>query len=105
LSAVVRSAAVDELSAEVDVSVTLDLLEGLPSATPLLRQSILEAIFSRHNRIPALLDAIEAKTFPGTAISAVQRELLLADEDPAIRSRAEKLLTTNDAAALDAFPL
>ncbi|MCC7338277.1 MAG: c-type cytochrome [Pirellulaceae bacterium] len=105
LNADVRSAAVDELAAEEDVSVALDLLEGLPSATPVLRQSILDAILSRHDCIPALLDAIEAKTFPGTALSAVQRGLLLADKEPAIRSRAEKLLTTDDAATLEAFPL
>ena len=106
LSAGIRSAAVDELSAEEEVSVALDLLQVLPSATPVLRQSILDAIFSHHGRIPALLDTLEAKTFPATALSAVQRGLLLADKDPEIRSRAEELLTTDDdTAALEAFPI
>ena len=104
LNADTRTAAVDELAAEDDASVAIALLEVLPSATPTLRQSILDAIFSHHDCIPVLLDAIEGEVFPSTALSAVQRGLLLADKEPAIRSRAEKLLTTDDAASLEAFP-
>ena len=104
LNADTRTAAVDELAAEDDASEATALLEVLPSATPTLRQSILDAIFSRRDRIPVLLDAIEGEVLPSTALSAVQRGLLLADKDPAIRSRAEKLLTTDDAVSLEAFP-
>ena len=104
LNADARAIAVDELAAEDDVSVAETLLDVLPSATPVLRQSILDAIFSRRDRIPNLLDAIEEGVIPSTAFSAVQRGLLLADKDPAISSRAKKLLTTDDAASLENFP-
>ncbi len=104
LNADARAAAVDELAAEDEASIALTLLEVLPSATPVLRQSILDAIFSRRDRIPVLLDAIEEGLLPSTALSAVQRGLLLADNDSAIRSRAEKLLTIDDTVSLEAFP-
>lgn len=104
LNADVRLVAVAELSTEDDASIAPSLIAGLPSATPRLHEAILNAVFSRRDRIPALLDALEQKAVAPTALSAMQRSLLLAETDDAIRSRAGKLLTATNSAALEAFP-
>lgn len=62
-----------KLAAEDDLSLVVAMLEVLPSATPVLRQSILDAVFSRRDRIPALLDAVEAKTFPARSHRVLTR--------------------------------
>ncbi len=104
LNSDVRLLAIVELSGEDDASIAPALLTGLSSVTPVLHDAILNAVFSRRDRIPALLDALEQKSVAPTAISALQRSLLLADRDDAIRSRAEKLLPATNSAALEAFP-
>jgi len=105
LNADARLAAIAELAAEDEASIAPALLAGLPSATPVLREAILNAVFSHRDRLPALLDAVEQKSVPPTALSAVQRALLLGDKDDAIRSRAGKLLTVTKSASLELFPV
>ena len=99
-----RLAAINELAAEDDPTIAPALVAGLPSATPRLHEAIMGAVFSRRDRIPALLDALEQKSVAPTALSAVQRSQLLEDKDAAIRSRAGKLLTTAKSASLELFP-
>jgi len=105
LNADTRLAAINELSTEDDPAIAPALLASLSSATPVLHEAILNAIFSRRDRISALLDALEEKSVAPMALSAVQRSQLLGDKDEAIRSRASKLLTAPDSTALEAFPL
>ena len=104
LSAGAHLAAIAELAAEDDESIAPALLTGLPSATPRLREAILSAVYSRRDRLPALLDALEQKSVPASALSAVQRSLLLESKDDAIRSRAALVLKVAPSAALEAFP-
>lgn len=99
-----RLAAISELAAENEESIAAALVESLPSATPRVRETILNALFSRRDRIPALLDAIEQNEIPASLLSAVHRTLLLEDKDETIRTRAGKLLTSTNAAALEAYP-
>ncbi len=105
LNADARLAAIAELAAEDDASIAPVLMTALTSATPRLHEAILSAVFSRRDRIPALLDALEQKTVAPTVLSAVQRSLLLEDKDAAIRSRAGQLLTVPKSAALELFPV
>ena len=99
-----RVSAVEDLSAEENASVATELLQTLPSATPVLREAIMNALFTRRNRIPLLLDAIEESTVAASAVSAIQKELLLNDRDPVIRARAKELLSTSHSTALEHFP-
>ncbi len=104
LNADARLAAINELTAEDDGSIAPALMTALSSATPRLHEAMLNAVFSRRDRIPALLDALEQKSVAPTALSAVQRSLLLENKDDAIRTRAGKLLTATNSAGLEAFP-
>jgi putative heme-binding domain-containing protein len=92
LPAAVRLAAVGQLAADDDPKNTKVLLAAVPTSTPEVREAILAAILGRNNQLPALLDAIEAKTVPGSFLSAVQRAVLLEAIDPRIGERAAALL-------------
>ncbi len=99
-----RIAAVTELSAENDATIGPILIKAIPSATPSLRSAILQVIFSRRDYLPDLLDAIEQKIIPKATISAVQREMLLNDKNPEIRSRANKLLSKKNSTVKKLIP-
>ena len=61
-----------------------------PSSTPQVRDAILGAILGRRDRLPALLDALEAKTVPASFLSAVQRATLLDAREPEIRAAGRR---------------
>ncbi|WP_397568750.1 PVC-type heme-binding CxxCH protein [Schlesneria sp. T3-172] len=99
-----RLAAIGELASENEDSIAQTLVNALPSATPRVSEAILGAVFSRRDRIPVLLDAIEQKIVPASLVSAVHRAVLLDDKDDAVRQRAGSLLTVTNSAALEAYP-
>jgi putative membrane-bound dehydrogenase-like protein len=96
----VRLAAVEELAAENDPAVTNNLIANFESATPQVREAILEACFARADRLPAVVDALEAGTLPASACSALQRAALEQHADKALAKRAHaqfaKLLANLD---------
>jgi putative heme-binding domain-containing protein len=98
-----RIVAVGELVDEQYPAVTTALLKALPASTPRLRDSILNAIVSRRDRIPMLLDAIESKTLPTSWLTAVQRNVLLGDKDNSIRQKATLLFESHSMAAPELF--
>ncbi|MEQ1826789.1 MAG: PVC-type heme-binding CxxCH protein [Pirellula sp.] len=100
-----RISAVTALSEEKDEAVTTGLLNALASSTPRVRDSILNSIFSRRERIPLLLNAIESNIFPASWLTSVQRGTLVGDKDPALRQRATLLLETSDGANSELFSL
>jgi putative membrane-bound dehydrogenase-like protein len=83
-----RMAAVRELAAENDTAVTASLIGSFEAATPQVREAILEACFARADRLPAVVDALEAGKLPASACSAVQRASLESHADVAIAKRA-----------------
>ncbi len=105
LNADMRLVAITELAGDDDASIAPTLIAELASATPRLHEAILNAVFSRQDRIPALLDGLEQKSVAPTSLSAVQRSLLLENKDDAIRTRAGQLLTTAKSASLELFPV
>ena len=100
-----RLAAVAVLSEENDSAVTTALLNALKSSTPRVRDAILNAILTRRDRIPALLDAVEAKIVSASWISAVQKNTLVDAKDPSIRQRADLLLRATEGANREMFSL
>ncbi len=85
-------AAVAVLSSTDDARAGSLLVEGWPSYTPKLQDAVLAAIFSRKNRLPSLLDAVEEGIVPRSGLDAVRREQLLRSSDPEIQRRAESIL-------------
>ena len=101
----VRLAAVQELAAENDPAVTNNLIANFESATPQVREAILEACFARADRLPAVVDALEAGSLPASACSALHRAALEQHADKALARRAHaqfaKLLANLDGQIAD----
>jgi putative membrane-bound dehydrogenase-like protein len=101
----VRLAAVRDLAAENDPAVTKNLIASFEAATPKVREAILEACFARPDRLPAVVDALEAGTLPASACSALHRAALEQHADKALAKRAHaqfaKLLANLDGQIAD----
>lgn len=84
----VRLAAVREIAAEKDATITATLIGGFAAATPQVREAILEACFARADRLPAVVDALEQGALPASACTALQRAALERHADADLASRA-----------------
>ncbi len=93
----IQLAAVAALASASEAEVGSLLLENWPSYTPKVQIAIIEAIFGRKNRLPNLLDAMQAGVVRPSALDALRRERLLKSPDANIRQRAEKLLAGRSA--------
>ncbi len=100
-----RLAAVRELAAENDPAVTTRLIASFGSSTPQVREAILEACFARADRLPAVVDALEAGALPASACTALHRAALERHPDAALAERAHaqfaKLLANLDGQIAD----
>jgi putative membrane-bound dehydrogenase-like protein len=67
------------------------LLSRWRAYTPALRADVLAAVLAYKNRLPALLDAIEAGRLPAADIPASTRATLVGHADAKIKERAVKL--------------
>jgi putative heme-binding domain-containing protein len=103
LPAEARLTAVTELAYSDDPDATAALLAAWPASTPKVRDAILDAVFSRPNRLPALLETVEKGTIPARGLSAFQRVTLLENEQAEIRSRAAKLFNKPSGANEETF--
>jgi putative heme-binding domain-containing protein len=61
----------------------------------------MEAVFSRENRLPGLLDALESGSVRPSALSAAHRLRLTENRDATIRDRARKLLAGSTRSSRD----
>ncbi|WP_437222783.1 PVC-type heme-binding CxxCH protein [Planctomicrobium sp. SH661] len=91
-----RLAAVSEIAGENDPQVSAGLLTTISESTPQVRDAILTAVFSRQDRLPAVVSALEENTFPVSFLSAVQRSALLTHNQADIRDRASQLFHARD---------
>src|SRR5262249_9109858 len=103
LSVEARLAAVAQLAVDNGSETADTLLAALPSSTPRVAEAFLGAMLNRRDRLPALLDALEARSVPASFLSAVQRETLLAAREPAMRERAAALLKATSAVKMELF--
>ncbi|MDA2926540.1 c-type cytochrome [Acidobacteria bacterium AH-259-G07] len=88
----VQLTAVRALSTQRRAEVGQLLVKHWRSFSPPIRREVAEALFSRANRLPALLDALEQEQVPVRQLDPIRREALLKHRDPSIRRRSEKLL-------------
>jgi hypothetical protein len=86
-----RLAAVTQLAVSVEPEATSALLSAWSANTPKVREAILEAVFSRRERLPALMDALEKGALPISALTAFQRVTL--QEHVQLRERAVALIS------------
>ncbi|HZL87425.1 MAG TPA: PVC-type heme-binding CxxCH protein [Pirellulaceae bacterium] len=68
-----------------------DLIGNYSAQPPAIRPAIFDAVLQRSERIPLLLDAIEAGTIQPGEIDRVQTDRLLKHGDAKIRERAERI--------------
>ncbi len=85
-------AAVSALSSADDPNVASVLLSNYKSYSPKIQAAVIDAIFSRTNRLSRLLDAIERGTISAQSIGPLHRVQLLESRDAQIRRRAKLLL-------------
>lgn len=87
-----QEAAIKALASSDRLEVGPALLARWEGFTPALRKTALNALFARENRLPALLDAIEAGAIRPSEIEARRREQLNQSSNEQIASRAKTLL-------------
>jgi len=85
-------AAIRALSSADDPHVGTVLLANWPSHTPKVQSAVIEAIFSRQNRLPKLLDAIQEGIVQPAALDTIRRLHLMENPDSEIRKRANSVL-------------
>lgn len=97
----VQLAAVQALGGLDDSSVGPLVLAQWRSMSPVVRREAAEVLFARRDRLESLLSALEAKTLLPGDIDPDRARQLRMHKDPELRSRAEKVLGSESAAARD----
>jgi putative heme-binding domain-containing protein len=88
----VQLAALGVLDRFNDPELPAVLLKSWETLSPRLRAAAGEALLARPDRVAALLDAIETKTFAPQNLDATQIKRLMTHKDAAIQKRASTLL-------------
>ncbi len=88
----VQVTAIKSLASTDDPAVAAVLLANWPAFTPRVQVTVIDAIFSRTNRLPGLLGAIERGTVSPQSLDTLRRVQLLEHSDPQIRKRARAVL-------------
>jgi len=98
-----RLAAVAQLAGDNQRASIEALIEAWPPNTPKVREAILDAVFARSDRMPALLEALAKQTIPVASLSAFQRQLLVENDSGAVSGLARVILA-NASRATNAYP-
>ena len=72
------------------------LLADFEQRSPAVQKAILDAVFRRDNRLPALLEALEQETVLPASLGSLHRIRLLEHSDPTIRNRSKSLLVRRE---------
>jgi len=84
-------AAIDSLAAFDDPEIAAMLIGTFKGLSPEARRKTVEALVKRHERVPALIKALEEQQIELNAIDTAVRARLLEDSDPTIAQRASRL--------------
>lgn len=87
-----KLAVVSELALEGDPQIATALITAVSDNTPQVQTAILEAVFSRRERLSDVVAALEDGSLAPASLSAVQRAELLEHSDEDLRARASKAL-------------
>ncbi|MBW3540615.1 MAG: c-type cytochrome [Planctomycetes bacterium] len=91
LPAETRLTALEQFAVEPDPGVISTLADSFAAATPQLRSAILDAAFARRDRLPVLVEALEQRRIPVSALTAAQRRLLIEHTSGEVQQRADRL--------------
>ncbi len=100
----IQLAAVAALGSSDDPRVGPHLLAGFNTYTPKVQSAVVDAVFGRQNRLPALLDALEKGTVLVSSLDTLRRVHLSENPDARIRQRAARVLAAG-AAKKDRAPV
>ena len=89
-------AAAESLGVREERGAGVALLEAWTGYTPRMREVVMSHLFSRVNRVVALLRAVEQGRIASGEISGIRREQLLRSGSADIAARARKLLVSPD---------
>jgi len=89
----VQLAVIQTLAAHADKRVGPSIVSHWKSMSPSVRREAAEALFTRPDRVVALLDGIESKTITASEIDPARRQGLLKSRDNALRARAEAIFS------------
>jgi putative membrane-bound dehydrogenase-like protein len=92
----VQLAAMHTLGRYTDPKIGAELTQRWRSLTPRLRTEALGLLVARRERLPALLDAVEAKIIRRADLASPQLNFLMNNREPEMRARAIKLLTATN---------
>jgi putative membrane-bound dehydrogenase-like protein len=88
----IQTAAVRALASSGGTEVVGLLLKEWPRYTPRVQTAVLDALFSRQDRLPLLLDAVERRVVDPASLPSVRQAQLLDNPDTRVRERARKVL-------------
>lgn len=92
----VQLAALNTLSLIPDQTVTDYVLLQWPALTPAIRNASINTFLSSHERVTALLDAIDSGRVQKASVSFYQGVRLMTQRDEKIRRRARSMFANND---------
>ena len=95
----VQKAAIEALGTSAGPRVGVVLMEGWTGFTPQVRQAVLKVVFSREDRLPALLDAMDAKRIRQDDVNDMQWQQLLQSRHAQTAARARSLFDRTGADA------
>jgi len=88
----IQLAAIAALGSSDDPRVGELLLRNFKTCTPKIQNAVVDAVFGRQNRLPALLDALENGAVLVSSLDTLRRVQLSENPDSQIRQRAKRLL-------------
>jgi len=88
----IQLAAVAAMGSSDDPRVGPLLLASFNTYTPSVQSAVIDTIFGRQNRLPALLDALEKGTVLVSSLDTLRRVHLSENPDATIRQRASRVL-------------
>jgi len=88
----IQLASVKALSAMEDPRAGPLLLKNWKNYSPSLQEQVIEAVFSRENRLGALVSGLEDKTVPVQSLGALRIDRLLKHPDLSLRQRAAEVI-------------
>lgn len=90
----VQLAAIGQLRRSTRPEIATELLEAWPALAPALRGPALEILFSRSDRLPEVLAALESGRMNVRDLDAARRKQLTGQADPDVRARAERVFAS-----------
>ena len=88
----IQLASIKAISAMEDPRAGPLLLKNWKNYSPSIQEEVIKAVFSRENRLEALVSGLETRTVPVQSLGALRIDRLLKNPDAPLRQRATKVI-------------